>query len=123
MSSPLIHRHHISLPAGIAQSRGSPRATPGFVFGYGHAREAPAGRHRWGRLRRDHRGEGVSRGARRGHDRRQRNLHAFSPLLYQLATAGLAPDDIAPNLRGIVQRDLNVDARIATVQASTSNIS
>ena len=41
------------------------------------------------------------------------NFHTFSPLLYQVATAGLAPDDIAPNLRGIVQRDPNVDARMA----------
>jgi NADH:ubiquinone reductase (H+-translocating) len=45
----------------------------------------------------------------------QHNFHTFSPLLYQVATAGLAPDDIAPNLRGIVQRDLNVEARMATV--------
>lgn len=43
------------------------------------------------------------------------NFHTFSPLLYQVATAGLAPDDIAPNLRGIVQDDLNVEARMATV--------
>jgi NADH:ubiquinone reductase (H+-translocating) len=45
----------------------------------------------------------------------QHNFHTFSPLRYQVATAGLAPDDIAPNLRGIVQRDLNVEARMATV--------
>jgi NADH:ubiquinone reductase (H+-translocating) len=45
----------------------------------------------------------------------QHNFHTFSPLLYQVATAGLAPDDIAPNLRGIVQSDLNVEARMATV--------
>jgi NADH dehydrogenase len=45
----------------------------------------------------------------------QHNFHTFSPLLYQVATAGLAPDDVAPNLRGIVQRDLNVEARMATV--------
>ena len=41
------------------------------------------------------------------------NFHTFSPLLYQVATAGLAPDDIAPNVRGIVQNDANVDARLA----------
>jgi len=46
----------------------------------------------------------------------QHNFHTFSPLLYQVATAGLAADDIAPNLRGIVQRDLNVEARMATVR-------
>jgi NADH:ubiquinone reductase (H+-translocating) len=45
----------------------------------------------------------------------QHNFHTFSPLLYQVATAGLAPDDVAPNLRGIVQRDLNVEARMAKV--------
>ena len=43
------------------------------------------------------------------------NFHTFSPLLYQVATAGLAPDDIAPNLRGIVQDDANVETRLATV--------
>jgi NADH:ubiquinone reductase (H+-translocating) len=43
------------------------------------------------------------------------NFHTFSPLLYQVATAGLAPEDIAPNTRGIVQRDLNVETRMATV--------
>jgi NADH:ubiquinone reductase (H+-translocating) len=43
------------------------------------------------------------------------NFHTFSPLLYQVATSGLAPDDIAPNLRGILQNDPNVDARMAQV--------
>jgi NADH:ubiquinone reductase (H+-translocating) len=43
------------------------------------------------------------------------NFHTFAPLLYQVATAGLAPDDIAPNLRGIVQDDLNVEVRLASV--------
>ena len=28
------------------------------------------------------------------------NFHTFSPLLYQVATAGLAAEDIAPNVRG-----------------------
>ncbi|MGZ6897074.1 MAG: NAD(P)/FAD-dependent oxidoreductase [Acidimicrobiia bacterium] len=44
------------------------------------------------------------------------NFHTFSPLLYQVATAGLAPDDIAPNLRGIVQRAPNVEARMTAVR-------
>jgi NADH dehydrogenase len=44
------------------------------------------------------------------------NFHTFSPLLYQVATAGLAPDDIAPNLRGIVRRHANVDALMAEVR-------
>ena len=43
------------------------------------------------------------------------NFHTFSPLLYQVATSGLAPDDIAPNLRGIVQSHGNIDARMAEV--------
>ncbi len=46
----------------------------------------------------------------------QHNFHTFSPLLYQVATAGLSSDDIAPNLRGIVQGNLNVEARMATVR-------
>jgi NADH dehydrogenase len=44
------------------------------------------------------------------------NFHTFSPLLYQVATAGLAPDDISPNLRGIVQGHANVDAVMAEVR-------
>ncbi|HEY7440497.1 MAG TPA: NAD(P)/FAD-dependent oxidoreductase [Acidimicrobiia bacterium] len=44
------------------------------------------------------------------------NFHTFSPLLYQVATAGLAPDDIAPNVRGIVQSEPNVETLMATVR-------
>ncbi len=44
------------------------------------------------------------------------NFHTFAPLLYQVATSALAPDDIAPNLRGIVRRAPNVENRMATVQ-------
>src|SRR5437588_8398905 len=44
------------------------------------------------------------------------NFHTFSPLLYQVATAALAPEDIAPNLRGIVRGNPHVEARLATVQ-------
>jgi NADH dehydrogenase len=43
------------------------------------------------------------------------NFHTFAPLLYQVATAGLASEDIAPNVRGIAQRMPNVQARLATV--------
>jgi NADH dehydrogenase len=43
------------------------------------------------------------------------NHHTFSPLLYQVATSGLAPDDIAPSLRGVMQSHPNVDARMAEV--------
>jgi NADH dehydrogenase len=45
----------------------------------------------------------------------QHNFHGFSPLLYQVATAGLAPDDIAQNVRGIFQRAANVDVRQSRV--------
>jgi NADH dehydrogenase len=46
----------------------------------------------------------------------QHNFHTFSPLLYQVATSSLAPDDIAPNLRGIVRGAPNLDARMTTVR-------
>ena len=46
----------------------------------------------------------------------QRNHHVFQPLLYQVATAGLAPSDIAQPVRGIFQDDQNVDFRWATVE-------
>ncbi|MBV8986522.1 MAG: FAD-dependent oxidoreductase, partial [Acidimicrobiia bacterium] len=46
----------------------------------------------------------------------QRNHHVFQPLLYQVATAGLAPSDIALPVRGIFQDDENVDFRWATVE-------
>jgi NADH dehydrogenase len=47
----------------------------------------------------------------------QHNFHTFSPLLYQVATSSLAPDDIAPNLRGIVQDDPNIEGRMSTVRS------
>jgi NADH dehydrogenase len=43
------------------------------------------------------------------------NFHTFSPLLYQVATAGVAPDDIAPSLRGATRRDHNVEFEMADV--------
>lgn len=43
------------------------------------------------------------------------NFHTFSPLLYQVATAGVAPDDIAPSLRGVVRGDRNVTFEMADV--------
>jgi NADH:ubiquinone reductase (H+-translocating) len=46
----------------------------------------------------------------------QRNHHVFQPLLYQVATAGLSPADIALPVRGIFQDDDNVDFRWATVE-------
>jgi len=38
----------------------------------------------------------------------KRNYHLFTPLLYQVATAGLSPADIAVPLRGILRRHRNV---------------
>lgn len=37
----------------------------------------------------------------------QRNHHVFQPLLYQVATAGLSPADIAAPVRAIVRRAAN----------------
>lgn len=45
----------------------------------------------------------------------RRNYHLFQPLLYQVATAGLGPTDIASSLRSIVRRQRNVDIRMADV--------
>jgi NADH:ubiquinone reductase (H+-translocating) len=38
----------------------------------------------------------------------ERNYHLFQPLLYQVATAGLSPADIAGPIRGILARQKNV---------------
>ena len=38
----------------------------------------------------------------------KKNYHLFQPLLYQVATAGLAPSDIAWPIRGILHRQKNV---------------
>ncbi|MBK5223493.1 MAG: NAD(P)/FAD-dependent oxidoreductase [Acidimicrobiia bacterium] len=43
------------------------------------------------------------------------NFHTFLPLLYQVATAGLNPADVAHPIRGIVQRQGNVRVRRGTV--------
>ncbi len=45
----------------------------------------------------------------------RRNHHLFQPLLYQVATAGLAPSDIAEPLRAIVSGQANVSVRGAEV--------
>lgn len=44
------------------------------------------------------------------------NYHLFQPLLYQVATAGLAPDEIAQPVRAILGRQANLEFRIATVR-------
>jgi NADH dehydrogenase len=43
------------------------------------------------------------------------NYHLFQPLLYQVATAGLSPADIAAPIRGIVGRYRNVTVILGTV--------
>jgi NADH dehydrogenase len=45
----------------------------------------------------------------------RRNHHLFQPLLYQVATAGLTPADIAHPIRRIVARQRNVEVLLADV--------
>jgi NADH:ubiquinone reductase (H+-translocating) len=43
------------------------------------------------------------------------NYHLFQPLLYQVATAGLSPADIAYPVRGVLRRVPNAEFRLGTV--------
>jgi len=43
------------------------------------------------------------------------NFHTFQPLLYQVATAGLDPGDVAHNARAIVRAQPNADFRLGSV--------
>ncbi len=43
------------------------------------------------------------------------NYHLFQPLLYQVATAGLSPGDIASPIRGILGRQKNANVILAKV--------
>jgi len=43
------------------------------------------------------------------------NYHLFQPLLYQVATAGLSPADIASPIRGILRRQPNASVILASV--------
>lgn len=45
------------------------------------------------------------------------NHHLFQPLLYQVATAGLNPADIAAPIRGILRRQKNLQVLLAEVRA------
>jgi NADH:ubiquinone reductase (H+-translocating) len=45
----------------------------------------------------------------------RRNYHLFQPLLYQVATAGLSPDEIAYPIRAIFQHQRNFEFRLADV--------
>ena len=45
----------------------------------------------------------------------QHNFHTFQPLLYQVATAGLSPTDVAHVVRGLIHRQPNVRFRQGVV--------
>lgn len=45
----------------------------------------------------------------------RRNYHLFQPLLYQVATAGLSPDEIAHPVRAILRSQHNLEFRLAEV--------
>jgi len=44
------------------------------------------------------------------------NYHLFQPLLYQVATAGISPDEIAYPVRAILRRQKNLEFRMAEAQ-------
>src|SRR6188474_1778130 len=46
----------------------------------------------------------------------RRNFHLFQPLLYQVATAALAPSSIAAPLRGILRHQKNAHVLLAEVR-------
>jgi NADH dehydrogenase len=46
----------------------------------------------------------------------RRNYHLFQPLLYQVATAGVSPGEIAHPVRGILRGQKNLKFRLAEVQ-------
>ena len=55
----------------------------------------------------------------------RRNFHLFQPLLYQVATGGLSPGDIAYPLRGIFSRNKNVSvlkAEVIDIDPSTKTV-
>jgi NADH dehydrogenase/putative oxidoreductase len=45
----------------------------------------------------------------------RRNYHLFQPLLYQVATAGLSPGDIAAPIRGLFREHANTEVRFGEV--------
>jgi len=47
----------------------------------------------------------------------KRNYHLFQPLLYQVATAGVSPGEIAHPVRGILRGQKNLEFRLAAVQS------
>lgn len=51
----------------------------------------------------------------------KRNHHLFQPLLYQVATAGLAPTQIATPIRAILRKQRNTDVVLGSVDAVDLN--
>lgn len=51
----------------------------------------------------------------------QQNYHLFQPLLYQVATAGLAPSDIAWPIRGILSKQKNVTVLLDSINGVDLN--
>src|SRR6266481_3775894 len=45
----------------------------------------------------------------------RKNHHTFQPLLYQVATAGLSPGEIASPIRSILSRHKNIEVLMAEV--------
>src|SRR2546428_14053111 len=45
----------------------------------------------------------------------RRNVHLFQPLLYQVATGGLSPANIATPLRALLRRQANAEVLLAEV--------
>ena len=45
----------------------------------------------------------------------RRNFHLFQPLLYQIATGGLSPANIAAPLRGLLKRQRNIEVHLGNV--------
>jgi NADH dehydrogenase len=45
----------------------------------------------------------------------KRNFHLFQPLLYQVATGGLSPGDIAAPLRSVLRKQKNVTVLLEEV--------
>src|SRR5215210_4151745 len=45
------------------------------------------------------------------------NYHLFQPLLYQVATAGLSPADIAAPIRAVLRRQKNLEVLLGTAEA------
>ncbi len=51
----------------------------------------------------------------------RRNHHLFQPMLYQVATAGLNPSDIASPIRSILRRSKNTDVLLAEAESVDVN--